>query len=127
MVKVTSAKILHSKVVNCEGKVLCLVGRDFETMHIACFSSNFCLLVLAFIYHSGPKQLLLWWLPSSDMYCNVSSFLFVNSSIFLCLILVYTTSLFELYHHLFIILLVIRHLGCLSVSQFSSSVVSDSL
>ena len=41
MVNVTSAKILHSKVVNCEGKVICLVGRDFDTMHIACFSSNF--------------------------------------------------------------------------------------
>ena len=45
----------------------------------------------------------------------------------MCLILPYTISLFELYHHLFMILLVIRYLGCLSVSQFSCSVMSDSL
>lgn len=84
MVKVTSAKILHSKVVNCEGKVICLVGRDFDTMHIACFSSNFCLLVLAFIYHSGPKQLPLWWLPSSDMYCNVSYIFVCKIHLYFC-------------------------------------------
>ena len=63
---------------------MCLVGRDFETMYISCFSSNFCQLVLAFSDHSGPKQLLLWWLPSSDTYCFVSYFFVCKIHLYFC-------------------------------------------
>lgn len=58
-------------------------GRYFETMQISCFSSNFCLLILAFIneYFLLITYLLLWYLLNNDL-LFLSFFLHLEIRIF---------------------------------------------